>query len=42
MFNAMKRLRKKIKDTTNLDYIENVRDVGYRLIINAKHRKVDL
>ena len=40
MFNAMKRLRKKIKDTTNLDYIENVRDVGYRLIINAKHRKV--
>ena len=29
---SLKRLRRKIKDLAQFDYIENVRDVGYRLI----------
>ena len=32
LYNAMKRLRKKIRDTAQADYIETVRDVGYRLV----------
>ena len=31
LYSAMKRLRKKIWDAARVDYIETVRDVGYRL-----------
>lgn len=31
VYNAIKRLRKKIKDVTQIEYIETVKDAGYRL-----------
>ena len=31
VYNAIKRLRKKLKDVTQVEYIETVKDVGYRL-----------
>lgn len=35
IYSAVKRLRKKLKEATGLDYIETIKDVGYRL--KAKH-----
>lgn len=32
MYSAIRRLRRKIKDAAEIDYIENVRDVGYRIL----------
>jgi DNA-binding response OmpR family regulator len=32
IYSTMKRLRKKIRDAAQVDYIETIRDVGYRLI----------
>jgi DNA-binding response OmpR family regulator len=31
IYNAIKRLRKKIKDVAQIDYVETIKDVGYRL-----------
>jgi two-component system phosphate regulon response regulator PhoB len=36
LYSAVKRLRKKIKDVAQADYIETVRDVGYRLITTRR------
>jgi len=35
IYSTVKRLRKKIKDVSHIDYIKTIRDVGYRLI--SKH-----
>jgi DNA-binding response OmpR family regulator len=35
LYSAIKRLRKKMRDITHTDYIETVRDVGYRLSANS-------
>jgi len=32
IYSTVKRLRKKIKTVSNVDYIKTIRDVGYRLI----------
>jgi DNA-binding response OmpR family regulator len=35
LYSAIKRLRKKIRDVVQTDYIETVREVGYRLMTNG-------
>ena len=39
IYSTIRRMRKKIKEITPFDYIENVRDVGYRIVI--QNDKID-
>ena len=36
IYNTVKRLRKKIKEVSQIDYIKTIRDVGYRLISKSE------
>jgi len=36
IYNTVKRLRKKIKEVSHIDYIKTIRDVGYRLISKSE------